>query len=315
MNLNKIKRKLFLSLILGAVIFVLLGIYSDFNKLAASFMSFNPWYIPAILTLAPLNYLLRYIKWRYYLKLLDIDIVPSDNLRIFTAGLSMTLTPGKVGEFLKSYLIKEIKGTPVSVTSPMVVVERLTDGISMIILASIGALKFKYGFGVLVASMVLVIMFIAFIRFRSFSMAVISFLKKIPLFKKVGNQMDAFYNSSFQLLNINTVIISVVIGIISWGFEGIVIYLALQAFGFSLPILSSLFVVSFSSVVGALSMIPGGLFAAEGSILGLLMMMGVPREIASAATIITRFSTLWLGVAVGIGGLIAVQRRLKPDNA
>jgi len=311
LNFNQIKRKLFLSLILGVIIAVALGIYSDFNKLAASVMSFNLWYVPVILMLAPLNYLLRYLKWSYYLRLLKIDIDSRDNLRIFTAGLSMTVTPGKIGEFLKSYLLKEIKGTPVSTTSPLIIAERLTDGISMIILASIGALKFKYGLGVLLACSLMLVLFIAFVRFRSFAMVIIKLLKKLPFLKRVGNQIDMFYNSSFELFNIKSVILSVGIGVISWGFEGLVIFLTLQAFGSSISILSSLFIVSFSSVVGALSMLPGGLLATEGSILGLLLMMRVPREIASATTIVTRFSTLWLGVGIGIAGLFAVQRRLK----
>lgn len=311
LNFGQIKKKLIISLILGAIIMVGLGVYADFNKLAGSLLRFDLAYLPLILMLAPMNYILRYFKWNYYLKLLNIKIEPGDNLRIFTAGLSMAVSPGKLGEFIKAYMIKEFNGTPMSVTSPLIVAERLTDGISMIILASIGALKFRYGFSVLIASTVLVFLFIAFVRFRPFALATIGFIKKLPLLKKAGEQIDAFYNSSFELFGVKSLLLSVGIGIISWGFEGIVIYLALIAFGWPISILSSLFTVSFSSIVGALSMLPGGLFAAEGSIMGLLILMNVPKEIASAATIITRFSTLWLGVAIGIVGLVAVQRRLE----
>ena len=311
MNFEQIKKKLIISLILGLIITAALGLYSDFNKLVASILRFDFRYLPLILLLAPMNYFLRYIKWNYYLGLLNIRIAAADNLRIFTAGLSMTVTPGKVGEFLKSYLLTDIKGVPISVTSPLVVIERLTDGISMIILASIGALRFRYGAGILTASAVLVLLFIFFVRFRAFAAYVIKLLKKLPLLKRIGVQMDAFYNSSYELLSLKSVLYSVIIGIISWGFEGIVIYLTLIAFGSPVSILSSVFIVSFSSIIGALSMLPGGLFAAEGSIMGLLVMMGVSREIASASTIVTRFSTLWLGVAIGIVGLISVQRRLR----
>jgi uncharacterized protein (TIRG00374 family) len=310
LNFGLIKKRLIISLLLGVVVVVALGLYSDFSKLAASVLSFDFRYLPLILMLAPLNYLFRYVKWNYYLKLLNITIEPGDNLRIFTAGLSMTVTPGKVGEFLKSYLIKEIKGIPISVTSPLVVIERLTDGISMIILASIGALKFRYGTGILAVSAVLVVLFVASVRYKMIAHAVIGFLKRLPLLGRIGRQMDAFYQSSYELLNMKSVILSVVIGIVSWGFEGIVIFLALTAFGSPISLLSSVFIVSFSSIAGAVSMLPGGIFVAEGSIMGLLVAMGVPKGIASAATIVTRFSTLWLGVAIGIAGLLLVQRRL-----
>lgn len=310
MDFNQIKKKLFISLILGIIIVVALGIYSDFSKIITSIMNFNFWYLPLILMLAPLNYFFRYIKWNYYLRLLGIEIETGDNIKVFTAGLGMTVTPGKVGEFLKAYLIKEINGIPASAICPLVLVERVTDGISMIILASVGALKFKYGIGILISSAMLVVLFVAFVRFRSFALAVISLLKKLPVLNKIGQQIDAFYKSSYELLNMRSVLFSVGIGVISWAFEGIIIYLALKAFNTPVSVLSSIFIVSFSTIVGAISMLPGGLFAAEGSIMGLLVMMGVPKEIASATTIITRFSTLWLGVAIGIVGLISVQKKI-----
>jgi uncharacterized protein (TIRG00374 family) len=305
-----LKKKLFISLVLGLVIFVILGLYSDFNKIMESVSRFDLRYLPVILMLAPLNYILRYVKWNYYLKILKINIDSVDNAKIFTAGLSMTVTPGKLGEFLKSYLIKEFKGVPISVTSPMIVIERLTDGISMIILASIGALRFRYGIGALVSAVLLSVFFIAFIRIRPFALRVIGFLKKMPVLKRIGMQMDAFYQSSYELLGIRTFSISVAIGILSWGFEGLVLFLTLKAFNHPISILSSVFVVAFSSIVGALSMLPGGLVVAEGSILGLLLMMDLPKEIASASTIVTRFSTLWLGVLIGIVGLVSVRKVL-----
>jgi len=311
LDFNQIKKKLFISLILGIAVVVALGVYSDFNKIVASIMNFNFRYLPVILMLAPLNYFLRYIKWSYYLRILNIRIDRADNIRIFIAGLGMTVTPGKVGEFLKAYLIKELNGTPASVTSPLVLVERLTDGISMILLASVGALRFKYGMGILAVTVVMVALFIAFVRFKAFAVAVIRLLKRLPLLNKIGKQIDAFYESSYELLNVRSLLLSVAIGVVSWSFEGLIVYLTLKAFNSPIPVLSSIFVVSFSTIVGALTMLPGGLVAAEGSIMGLLLMMGVSREIASTATIITRFSTLWLGVAIGIAGLISVQHKLE----
>jgi len=299
-----------ISLFLGVLIFIVLGLYSDFNKLVSSFLNFNIIYLPVILLLPPMNYALRYVKWSYYLKLLNINIDRKDDIRIFMSGLSMTVTPGRVGEFLKSYLIKEIKGVPMSVTSPLIIIERLTDAMSMTVLASIGALKYKYGLVVLAASAALFAVFIVSVRSRAVAGFIIRILKKLPLIRKLGEQIDAFYKSSYELLTVRSIVFSVILGAVSWSFEGIVIYLALYGFGTPISILSSIFTISFASLAGALSMLPGGLFVAEGSIMGLLIMMGVSREIASAATMITRFATLWLGVVIGIIGLKGVQRRL-----
>ncbi len=314
MNFGQLKRRILVSLIAGVAILMVMGVYSDFRKIVDSFSTFNPKFLPLILMMAPLNYCFRYIKWEYYLSLLGIKMKRSDSLGIFISGLSMTVTPGKLGEFLKSFLIKEFYGTPVSVTSPMVIIERMTDGISLVILAAIGALEFRYGYSVLAAAFAGVVLFIIFIRYRPFARRVISVMKKLPLLKRFAGALDSFYESSYQLLCLGSVLFSIAIGIVSWSFEGIIIYLVLKSFGTPIPVLSSLFIVAFSSVVGAVSMLPGGLLVTEGSIFGLLLMAGVNRQTATVTTIITRFSTLWLGVAVGIGGLIFVQRRLSKPS-
>lgn len=314
LNFAQIRKKIFISIITGTAVFVALGMYSDLRKAAHSLSLFDYRYLPLILLLAPLNYFFRYIKWEYYLKLLKIKIKRKDSLGIFISGLSMTVTPGKVGEFLKSYLVKEIQGTPMSVTSPMIITERLTDGISMIILAGAGALEFRYGLGALAVAASGLIFFVVFVRFRPFAYWIISILKKLPVLRKFAGGIDSFYESSCRLLSIKSIIVSLVIGTVSWSFEGIIIYFVLLGFDTPIPVLSSVFIISFSSVVGAVSMLPGGLLVTEGSILGLLIIAGVSRQIAAVTTIITRFSTLWLGVIIGLWGLIFVQKRLSVKN-
>lgn len=308
MDFSQLKRKLLISIILGLVVVFAMGVFSDFGKLLDSLRSFNYCYLPIILLLAPANYLLRFIKWNYFLKHLGIKIETGLNLKIFLSGLGMTVTPGKVGEFIKSYLIKETEGIPVSVTSPVVVAERLTDIISMIILAAIGTLTFSYGRGILVGTAIFVAVLIFFIRYKPFAKVCIRLLKRLPLLKKVGSQIDLFYNSTYELMSLKSLVFSVAIGTISWGFEGLIVYLALKGFNSPISMLSAIFTISFSTIIGAVSMLPGGLFVAEGSIMGILISRGVSKGIASGATIITRFSTLWLGVAIGIWALVGVSK-------
>lgn len=310
MNFLLIKKRIIAAVIFGILITAGIGIYSDFGKMTASLGRFNLWYLPLILLMAPSNYFFRFIKWNYYLRILNIEVERKDNIKIFLSGLCMTLTPGKAGEFLKSYLIKEFKDIPVSVTFPVVIMERLTDGISMLILAGIGTLQFKYGAGILLAAALLAVSFVLFIRFKAFAYIVIGFLKKLPLLKKVGSGIEVFYNSSYKLLGTTSILTAVGIGLVSWSFEGIAVYLILMAFNVSIPVLSSIFIISFSTIAGALSMLPGGLLVMEGSIMGLLVIFGVSKDIASLTTVFTRFATLWLGVLVGIAALAAVQRKL-----
>jgi len=63
----------------------------------------------------------------------------------------------------------------------------------------------------------------------------------------------------------------------------------------------AVFVLSFSTVVGAVSALPGGLVAAEASIAGMLgLLMGLPTSTAVSATLLIRLATLWFGVTLGL---------------
>lgn len=311
MDFKKLKRNIFIGFMIGLIAFVAISLYSDFNRLVAVFSAFDYRYVPLILLLAPLNYCFRFMKWSYYLRQIDVHIPFKDNLLIFLSGLSMTITPAKVGELLKSYLLKEKAGIPISSTAPLVMAERLTDGISMLLLAGVGALSYDYGKGVLLFVLLGMICFIAIVQSPDIVHGLLNRINRISFMKRFGASLENFYDKTYMVLRLKPLLSAISIGVVSWFFEGLVIFLAVRAMGVDFPLLASVFTVAFSSIVGAVSMMPGGLFAAEGSILGLLVMMGLGRDMAAAATIITRFSTLWLGVVIGIVGLILVQRRKR----
>ena len=155
--LSRYKRPLFCGILVGLVVIAVLLIMGDFKEVIRVFLKFDIRYLPLVLILAPLNYIFRYIKWNYYLRLVGLQVEPKMNKLIFMSGLAMTVSPGKIGELIKCYLLKEHMGAPVSTTSPIVMAERLTDGLAMVILASFGCLAFAYGGLVLLAVAVLLV--------------------------------------------------------------------------------------------------------------------------------------------------------------
>ena len=63
----------------------------------------------------------------------------------------------------------------------------------------------------------------------------------------------------------------------------------------------AVFVLSFSTVIGAVSALPGGLGAAEASIAGMLALLGgINPAISASATLLIRLATLWFGVLLGL---------------
>src|SRR5436853_3508952 len=131
-----------------------IALYADLPHLFLALAHFRWEFLPLILGLTLFNYFWRFIKWQYYLGRLKVQIHWQRSLLIFISGLSMAITPGKVGELLKSYLLKRSTGEAISRTSPIIVAERLSDGIGMLLLASTGLALYRFGWELLLLFLV-----------------------------------------------------------------------------------------------------------------------------------------------------------------
>jgi hypothetical protein len=57
---------------------------------------------------------------------------------LFVAGFPLAVTPGKVGEALKGVWINQVSGIPVGKGISVVVAERISDGLAVLILSTFG---------------------------------------------------------------------------------------------------------------------------------------------------------------------------------
>jgi glycosyltransferase 2 family protein len=317
MNLENLRGKFLLSVLLGMIVVVGLGIYADFPKLAQTISRFDWRLLPAILGLTLLNYGLRFVKWQFFLRVLDAPPLPTGRrLLIWVAGLSMVVTPGKVGEWLKSYLLREETGMPISASAPIVLGERLSDALAMALLASGGLILYGYGWQTLAGAAVLGCLAVGLSQYRPFARWLIGTAARVPFVAGRVHQLEAFYESTKQLFHWRSLGLAVLIGVVSWAGEGAAFYLVLVALGAGHStelLVQAVFILSTATIAGGLSMVPGGLVVADGGIAGLLLLLGAApdRAMATAATIIIRFATLWFGVSIGLIALGFISRRLQ----
>jgi len=310
MKNSKINRNIFISIALGALVYIGFVIYADFDSLYKALSGMYFWYIPVIFGLSFINYLIRFLKWDYYLKLLKINVSKTDSLGIFFSGLSMSVTPGKMGELLKCYILKKIKGTPISVSTSIIFAERITDFISLIIIAVIGAYIIGYGREISVSFGILFLVLVFIISSRSLSIKIINILERIKFLNKFGKSIHNLYEGIYILIRIKPLAIAVFVSLIGWFCECYGFYLTLVAFQTHFKVLSASFIYAFSTLLGALMFLPGGLGFTEGSLTGLLMYANIDKGIAVASTFIIRAATLWFAVLLGALVLLIYQKRL-----
>jgi uncharacterized protein (TIRG00374 family) len=307
--LKKLKQKVIISIALAGALYLTFTIYADFTNVINAFRKFNLLLLPVLLLLSFLNYFTRFIKWDYYLSVVNVKMKKLDSLSTFMSGLIMSVTPAKLGEVLKSVLVKEITGEPISKTAPIIFAERITDFLSLLLIAIVGAYVFDYGGNITLIVAAFFVILIIIISNKKIALPIINFSERIPLIKKYIHNIHSAYESSYQLLKMKPLIMMTLLSLVSWGFECWGYYIILVNFGVDFGLLWASFSYSFSTIVGAISMLPGGLGLTEGSLTFLLVQKKIPADISVATTFIVRVVTLWFAVLVGIVSLTIYQKR------
>ena len=292
-------RHVALVVLLGVVVFGTLFVYGDLPDLFRSLGQFPLSYLAIVLALALTNYLIRWVRWHYYLRTLDVDLEGSHNVLIFFSGLSMAISPGKVGELAKCYLLSEADQVPVSRSSPAVIMERVTDIVAVFTLSAVGLAVLPSRLviaGAIVVAVVVVILAATVILGRGL-------ILRLPLMKRWETQILDSRESFARLLSAKVILIGLALAILAWLSEGVGLWVVLRGLDTSPSLVRAVSIYATASLVGALIMLPGGVIGTEGSMVGLLRGIGLTRTDASAATIIIRLCTLWFAVVLGLATL------------
>lgn len=307
--LKQIKQRILISIVIAGILYLAFTIYADFENLTLVLAKFSWWLLPLVLILSFMNYVSRFYKWDYYLSILNVKIKRVDSFSIFMSGLIMSVTPGKMGELLKAYLVKQISGTPISRTAPIIFAERITDFVSLVIIALIGAYIYDYGRNIVLAVGIFFLIVVVVISNKNIALPIINQFEKIKPLKKYLINIHSAYESSYLLLRPLPLFYMTMLSFVSWSFECLGYHLILTNFDVDVSYMWASFSYAFATIVGAISMLPGGLGLTEGSLTYLLIQKSYSKEVAVASTFIIRAVTLWFAVLVGIISVGLYQKR------
>jgi uncharacterized protein (TIRG00374 family) len=317
LNLKNLRNKLILSLLLGMLVIVGFMAYGDFSDIWTRLGDFRWELLPILLFLSLANYLIRFVKWHFYLNHIGIHDVPkSDSFLAFFSGLGMVITPGKMGEWLKSYLLQEMRGIPFLRTAPILIAERFTDAVALLLLAVAGLIMFGEAWEIFIAVAVLSVLAVVVARHRPTMRAILHVAERAPLISRFARQLEDFYESTYILFSPWSLIFTIALSLVSWAGEALAFYLVLVGLGYDgswTLLVQAAFILPIATLAGAVVLIaPGGLGIAEGGITGLLQVIveGMTKSTATLAALIIRFTTLWFGVIVGLITFAFVTRRL-----
>lgn len=297
-------------LTLGLLALVGLLLVADAREVAGHLRTFDPWLLLPVLALSLVNYLLRFVRWQAYLRALGVSLPRGRSLGVFLVGFLLSVTPGKAGELGKAWLVRELGGGPALRVIPAVLAERVTDLLGVILLLGLGALVFPGGLAFLAAAVAAVAAAVLLISWRSAAELLVRQLERVRFLRRRVPALREMLDLLRGLLSPGLLAGALLLSVVAWGAEGIGFFLVIREYAPDAGVLAAVFNYTASTFLGGVSMVPGGLLAAEGSLTALLAAAGLGTAAAASATLIIRAATLWFAVLLGLLALPFVLRRL-----
>ena len=287
-------------------------IWADSKSQVLSHVSRLVHVIPLLIGISLCSYCFRFLRWRWLLRRSGHPIAWGYGFISYIAGFAFTATPGKVGELIRIRYFTKV-GVPQDISFGAFVYERTLDLIVVLALASLAISHID----LLMVALIFVLIFIALLviiarnsRFLTYVSAEFKGRSWFRLEKITLTVRDGLVScrSWFTPLDLA---VSIGFGLAAWGITSYAFMWLLQDLAISISPLSAFSIYPLSMLMGAASMLPGGVGSTELTIVILLDFYGVASTTAVLAAVGIRFATIWFSVLAGFVcmGLLEIKFR------
>lgn len=298
---SKQRKTVIFSLVLAAAIYLAIVIWSGYDNIWTAFQQIGALGWALLLLCSLLNYLLRFIRWQGYIQQTGVRVPAGRHFLYYLAGFALTTTPGKAGETIRSVLLRP-HGVRYPASLASFFSERFLDVMVIAMLASLTVVAFEeYIFLVLIATAIILLM-LPLVR----SPVLISILRSLQnLFhrqkvKATFEPLISLIHSAQLFLSWRKISSGLMLGFVAWSIQGLAFYFIVTTLNLEIGLLAAMGIYSVSLLAGAVSFIPGGVGSTE-VVMGLLLTaLGADTSIAVSAPLISRLSTLWFAVVLGL---------------
>lgn len=311
----KLARSMALGLAVAVVAYTLWVLWADVEGLRAAWARLPAHLLVASCCLSFANYIVRFARWQLYLRWLGLSLPARASFRIHLAGLALTVSPGKMGEAVKSWLLLRRTGAPVATTAPIVVAERATDLLGfLVLLAACGAGAVDGAEWIAWTTSALVALLLVALWCRPLQEAVLERAARRPALAGAAVALRGSLEASRTLLSPARLALPTLLAAAGWSLECLGFHLLASTFA-PLELAQTTAIFALGALAGAVAFVaPGGVGVTEASMTALLghryAALGVAGAsgAAAAATLAARLCTLWFAVAIGWIAL-ALERR------
>ena len=310
------QKTLWTALLLLTLVLVGAALFADVGKLQAAALQYPFAMLLPACALVLGNYTLRSIRFRRYLHALGIYVTPMEAWLVFVSGFLLTVTPGKMGEIFKGFLLNERRGTPIPEVASSVVAERFTDVVGLLAIAAIGVAQYGAHTVLFLGVLGLCLGFLLAIAHPRFLPWLLDALAarveahpRLARIVAVGRRVHAVLKI---LCAPRLLLEGVALAALAWLLEAIAFRLLLNGVDATGGLGPAIVVYAMATLFGAVSMLPGGVGSTEAVMVALLLApalgLNLEKPEATLVTLLIRFCTLWFGVGTGALALFVLRR-------
>jgi uncharacterized protein (TIRG00374 family) len=201
---------------------------------------------------------------------------------------------------------------PAARTAPIVIAERLTDLVALVVLGVAGVAAYGVAEPLVASAAIVVALGLFVVWWKPLAHTVIDQAARIGPIGRIAPRLREMYDTLSGLVTPAPLGWGTGLGILAWLCECLGFAIIVRGFaGADVSTGLATLIYAVTTVAGALSFLPGGLGVTEASMALLLARSatGVDQPTAIAATILTRLCTLWFAVLLGLVALAVLRRK------
>ncbi len=312
-------------IILSIVILAVMLYFVGIDKIIETLKNANPALIALAIGVQIFTYLLYNLRWKWIINITDIKVSFAQLLPITMVGLAVNnITPSGRGggEPVRAYILAEQHDSYLKDTLATVVADRMLDTFPFIVLAiiTIAATVFYFQMPtwlliILILAVIAIVAILGILIYLcinpNFGYKIEKFVLRIlnRVYKKGSENMEkTIHDNIFGFQDTMNVLISnrkvlyytIPLSFVIWVFEILRVYIVFLAFGATLNVVVIGEVFIIASLVGMIPLLPGGLGAVDGVMVGFYSKAGVSMSLAAPVTLIERLISFWMATIIGL---------------
>lgn len=270
------------------------------EALLGSLGKFEPTMLGFFLLLVLWQICCRFVRWYVFLRALSLRLPVPEAMLYYVAGMSMSLTPGRIGEALRLWFLEKRLGAPYRRIAGLYLADRGSDAMAYLVMLAAGSAALAHGLPVAWGALVLIIVAtLILMKPRTLIGALSAAFGRARRGRRVLLWMRRALRNTATLFQPKVFLPGVAIGTAGWLAAPAVLFLSLAQLGTEVDPRLALSVSAAASLAGGVTMLPGGGGATETVLVVLLRAAEVPLDAAVSAMIMTRLAFLVLPIALG----------------